>query len=185
MMDSTFHVGSSLVLACALLTVGCGRSGPASPGDSARHGAASSTTRPTQPPVAAPSAGIPPTDKVVGQQLSDRAEVIRQGGRLEVKLNFSGQPMTDGDLAAVPLNDAVTEIDLSRTLVTDEGLVHLKRAQNLTSINLDDTKVTDKGLEHLHELPKLQWVELMGNPQISVEAYDKLQKILQPRRPNP
>ena len=129
-------------------------------------------------------AGVPATEAALQEASSQRDDVTQQGGRMEVKLDFSQQPLTDEGIAKLPLNDAVTELDLSGTQITDEGLVHLQRARNLTKLTLANTKVTDAGLEHLKELPNLQWVDLMGMSQISIEAQQKLEEVLRPRRPN-
>lgn len=164
-----------LLLVWASTLIGCGGGNQGKQANGPQPAATANSQR----------AGIPATDAAIVQQQAKQAEVVQQGGQLEVKLNYAGKPVTDADLAKVPLNDAVTEIDLSNTQITDDGLVHLKQAKNLTGINLDNTKITDKGLEHLKELPNLQWVELMGNPQISTEAYDALLQVLLPRRPTP
>jgi len=52
-------------------------------------------------------------------------------------------------------------LDLRGTLVTDAGLVHLKKAQNLESLALGDG-ITDAGIAHLSGLTTLRWLSLTG-----------------------
>ena len=52
------------------------------------------------------------------------------------------------------------ELNLSRTQITDAGLVHLKGLTNLQTLILTNTKVTDEGLVHLKELTSLQNITL-------------------------
>lgn len=56
----------------------------------------------------------------------------------------------------------VTEVDLSRTKVTDEGLKHIGKLARLTHLNLNRTGITDAGIKHLANLPALEWVNLYG-----------------------
>ena len=52
-------------------------------------------------------------------------------------------------------------LDLRGTLVTDAGLVHLKKAKDLESLALSDG-ITDAGITHLSGLTTLRWLSLTG-----------------------
>ena len=58
---------------------------------------------------------------------------------------------------------------LSRTLVTNDGLAHLKELRQLEWLDLSFTRVTDRGLESLGNLPNLRRLDLQGS-QISGES---------------
>jgi Leucine-rich repeat (LRR) protein len=58
-----------------------------------------------------------------------------------------------------PLSN-LTELNLSDTEISDDGLVHLQNLKNLTRLMLNKTKVGDKGLEYLKTLTNLQLLNL-------------------------
>lgn len=80
------------------------------------------------------------------------------GGR-EVLLEGYRGPVTDQMLAALPLEE-LTELDLSGSAVTDQGLAVLRRATQLERISLAGTRITDQGVEHLRACERLQRVDL-------------------------
>jgi S1-C subfamily serine protease len=57
-------------------------------------------------------------------------------------------------------NRPVISVDLNRTKVTDEELLHLKTLTSLQTLSLTGTKVTDSGLVHLKGLTSLQMLGL-------------------------
>ena len=62
--------------------------------------------------------------------------------------------------------DAVVEVGLNGTDVTDAGLVNLKGMTNLKALGLSDTGVTNAGLVHLKDLTNLKALFLI-NTQIT------------------
>ena len=56
----------------------------------------------------------------------------------------------------------LSELDLSDTSVTDEGIKHLKALTKLKKLWLDNTGVTEQGLENLRSLGQLTKVSLIG-----------------------
>lgn len=72
---------------------------------------------------------------------------------------------------------SVVYVNLTGTLITDAGLVHLKEMPNLQELNLDGTKVTDAGLVHLNGLTKLTYLYL-DDTQITDAGAADLQKTL-------
>ncbi|HEY9682625.1 MAG TPA: hypothetical protein V6C86_13685 [Oculatellaceae cyanobacterium] len=77
-------------------------------------------------------------------------------------LDFSGVPVTDGDLDNIGHLSGVREIDLSDTSVSDVGIKSLAGLKNLKKLWLDNTRVTDKGLEELLNNKELAKVSLIG-----------------------
>ena len=75
------------------------------------------------------------------------------------------------------LNRPVVSVDLNRTKVTDEELLHLKALTKLEYLNLDGTKVTDSGLVHLKGLTNLQTLNL-DFTKVTDEGVKKLQTAL-------
>ena len=59
-------------------------------------------------------------------------------------------------------NKPVIEVDLSRTKVTDKGLIQLSELFQLQSLNLSSTKITDDGLGYLTGLTRLQTLNLFN-----------------------
>ena len=79
-------------------------------------------------------------------------------------LCLSGTPITNENLAEhVDYSDLIV-LDLSRTSVTDAGMVCLEQAIQLEWLNLDGTRVTDAGIHHLFPLVNLRWVSLRDTP---------------------
>ncbi len=68
----------------------------------------------------------------------------------------------DVDLEQVETLTALSGLSLSRTQVTDEGLVHLKGLTKLESLGLWDTQITDAGLAHLKGLAGLETLSLIN-----------------------
>jgi len=71
----------------------------------------------------------------------------------------------------------VVEVNLMRTQITDEGLVHLKALTGLQSLSLSGNKITDAGLVHLKGLTKLQVLGLRGT-QVTDQGVADLKKAL-------
>ena len=65
------------------------------------------------------------------------------------ELHLHRTPVTGAGLENLP---ALTLLDLSDTLVNDDGLAHIKGLPNLSVLALTNAKITDAGLEHLQGL---------------------------------
>jgi Leucine-rich repeat (LRR) protein len=70
----------------------------------------------------------------------------------------------------------VTELDLSRTEIADEGLTHLEWLPRLRSLSLGE-RVTDAGVQYLERLPQLRTLKL-ARTQITDAGIQRLQKAL-------
>ena len=77
-------------------------------------------------------------------------QAVRAVERLGGKLKFAGQ---DADRA-------VTEVDLSRTLVADADLEQLRPFARLQALNLSGTAITDRGLAVLRDFGSLKKLNL-------------------------
>lgn len=106
---------------------------------------------------------------------------VADPSKVYVELNFDkAAAVRDADLAAIadePAFQAVTNIMLGGTAITDEGLKQLAKAKNLEMIDLSQTQVTDAGLEHLAGHPRLSYLMIDGSS-ISYEAADRLLRTL-------
>jgi len=76
-----------------------------------------------------------------------------------------------------PYLSDVYNVDLSKTTVTDIGLVTLKELDQLLYLDLSETQITDAGLEHLDGLKQLQKLSL-NRTQVTDEGVKKLQQAL-------
>jgi hypothetical protein len=88
----------------------------------------------------------------------------------EVRISLTGPQITDdvlASLAAMPGRRYVTQITLSRSLITDAGVVHLKRFPKLAVIDLSKCPVTDKGVKELRVIPRLRGLSLDGCPNVT------------------
>ncbi len=68
--------------------------------------------------------------------------------------------VTDEALKVLGTFPRLALLDLRQTKVTDAGLQHLSKSTHLRSLNLYGTEVTDAGLKHLHTLKGLRNVYL-------------------------
>ena len=106
---------------------------------------------------------------------SEYAETVAKlGGKVIVRLDFSGSKITDDILADLELADTVHSISLSRTAITDRGVVELNRARNLEYVDLTETQVTDKVVDHLKQLPNVCRVRVTIGSNLSNKSYEEL-----------
>ena len=73
--------------------------------------------------------------------------------------------------------DNVVELNLSRSKITDAGLLHLKGLTSLQTLSLYRTQVTDAGLVHLTGLTSLKSLDLRGTKVTDAGVAD-LQKVV-------
>ena len=90
-------------------------------------------------------------------------EEIRKSMGTRVAIALSYSPLVnDATLERVAKRPTVTELYLSGTHITDDGLKHLSGLIKLEYLNLADTGVTDAGLQHLKGLAALKNLDLTG-----------------------
>jgi len=68
----------------------------------------------------------------------------------------------DKVVALLPLKDQLAQLDLGRTVITDEALKTVAQFPRLAALDLRQTQITDAGLEALTALKNLQTLNLFG-----------------------
>ena len=112
----------------------------------------------------------------------DGVHVYLQGLRNLQTLGLSRTKVTDKGLVHLQGLTKLEKLGLSGTRVTDAGLVHLKGLMNLKELDLSDTNVTAAGLVHIEGLTNLKKLLLSG-PAIAdaglahLEGLTKLEKL--------
>jgi beta-lactamase regulating signal transducer with metallopeptidase domain/thiol-disulfide isomerase/thioredoxin len=56
--------------------------------------------------------------------------------------------------------DSLAVLDVAKTSISDDALVHVARLTGLKALNLEQTKVTDAGIKSLAPLTQLEWLSL-------------------------
>lgn len=70
---------------------------------------------------------------------------------------------TDEDLSKlIPVAEALTNIDLGATSISDSGMAYIAEMKNLQVLKLSETAITDEAIPTLAELQKLQSLNLYG-----------------------
>jgi internalin A len=78
-------------------------------------------------------------------------------------VNLRGSWVTDTDLRKLVAFPALTNLDLSLTHITDEGMAELKNLRNVTDLNLYYSEyVTDQGVAAIKDWKKLKRLNLHG-----------------------
>ncbi len=70
----------------------------------------------------------------------------------------------------------ISELDLSRTSITDAALEHIGSFARITKLNLANTQVGDAGIAKLVDLKNLDWLNLYGT-QVSDAGLPEIAKI--------
>jgi hypothetical protein len=76
------------------------------------------------------------------------------------ELKFTGQPVSDENLAALSTFRHLNKLQLDKTAITDKGLESLQKFPTLESLNLYGTEVTDGGVRNLTSCKSLKRVYL-------------------------
>ncbi len=92
-------------------------------------------------------------------------------------LVLSRTQVSDEGLLHLKKLTSLSGLYISGTQITDAGLVHLKELNKLEELDLSDTQVTDDGLIHLKELTNLAVLTLSGT-QVTDDGVEKLQQAL-------
>ena len=74
-------------------------------------------------------------------------------------------------LASLPNLESAT---FDGTNLDDAGLEHVSHAKALASLSLQETSITNAGIAHLARLPKLSYLRLKDNPQLTNECVPHL-----------
>jgi hypothetical protein len=77
---------------------------------------------------------------------------------------------TDADLGDLCELRGLSNLDLRRTQITDQGLRTVSGLRTLTGLRLFGTVVTDEGLRHLESSSNLEWLDLRLCPTSPTKA---------------
>jgi endonuclease YncB( thermonuclease family) len=89
--------------------------------------------------------------------------VVKGMTRLQ-RLGLSGVPICDKDLLELNVLSDLRDLNLRATLVTDNGLAHLRAFRALRHLSLMSTKISDAGLERLKVVADLEDLDLDRTP---------------------
>ncbi|MEM8952523.1 MAG: c-type cytochrome domain-containing protein [Verrucomicrobiota bacterium] len=100
-------------------------------------------------------------------KLNEAGYAVRAISQEDTALEFNAVNVADefGDDALamfVPLGGQVAELNLARTMVTDEGAKSLAKLTGLKKLHLEGTAITDAGLAQLTGLESLEWLNVYG-----------------------
>jgi hypothetical protein len=98
------------------------------------------------------------------------------------ELQLSNTKITDATLKMIKNHKDMEGLVLDGTLITDDGLVHLKGMTKLKILSLNGTKITDKGLDHLKDLKDIEEFGIGGTAVTDkglevVQGFTKLQAL--------
>ncbi len=82
---------------------------------------------------------------------------------LRVEFISRASNITDSELSRLtPIRNNVTQLDLSKTKITDKGLRNVAGYRHLTHLNLRNTQVGDAGLAFLRNMENLWYLNLLN-----------------------
>ena len=84
---------------------------------------------------------------------------VRRYDKTGVAVDLFGTKAGDKDVEALKCFDLIG-LTLTKTLVTDDALIHLRDMSRLGDLQLTRTKISDKGLAALKDLRKLEYLSL-------------------------
>ncbi len=98
------------------------------------------------------------------ERLGGRVTSRAAGGEVVSEVNLTATAFTDDGLAKTKGLPNVRLLALEITRVTDAGLVHVAELKGLEVLDLCGTRITGAGLVHLKELSNLQILLLRNTP---------------------
>jgi len=108
----------------------------------------------------------------------DLKEILERGQLTELKkLDLSKTQITDAGLVHLQGLTSLTQLSLDGTAISDAGLVHLKGLTSLTLLGLKETKITDAGLLHLYGLTRLERLHC-SKTEVTMSGVEKLEHVL-------
>jgi len=120
-------------------------------------------------------ANLPPT---VGVNLAVIGETIQTDPKGNViEMDLTAKPVGNGDLAAIGRHLHLQTLWLTKTGVTDAGLVDLRSLRQLRVLGLARTGITDAGLKHLAAIKSLREIWIYPT-KVSEAAVDELKTAL-------
>ncbi|MDP7009767.1 MAG: hypothetical protein QF685_00160 [Verrucomicrobiota bacterium] len=105
------------------------------------------------------------------------AEIKKDNGGDVIEINLTGQPVGNSDLAQIAQHTKLQKLWLSRTGVTDIGLIELQSMKRLRVLGLARTGITDAGLKYLAAIKSLREVYVFPT-KVTDGAVDELKAAL-------
>lgn len=100
-----------------------------------------------------------------------------QGERGSISSITGSDQLTDDDLKVLIDCQSLSNLDLQRSPITDNGMVHIGKIASLTRLNLGYTSVTANGLMHLRSLNNLHSLDLTGTSIVIDDAINHIQTL--------
>ncbi len=78
------------------------------------------------------------------------------------RLDLPSTSVSDADLAHLSNLKSLEWLQFTgkTTIITDEGLAHLRGLVNLQALTIVSSRITSTGLSHLHDMDRLEWLSL-------------------------
>jgi len=102
---------------------------------------------------------------------------LDSNGRV-VELRLENKQLDDAAFENLSKLTALQTLSLYGSAVTDARLEELETIGQLQALGLGATAITDEGLSHLPHLPRLRWLWLSGNRNITWKGVRDLKKAL-------
>jgi uncharacterized membrane protein len=110
-------------------------------------------------------------------------QVSRDDPRLVVSVYSPGTALALDQLAPVlAAGERIVDLDLQDSALEDAELERFGRLAALTRLRVSNNRISDSGIRHLAALPKLESLNLYGNPAVSDAALETLAGIASLRR---
>ncbi|MDA0766356.1 MAG: hypothetical protein O3A92_05990 [Verrucomicrobia bacterium] len=81
----------------------------------------------------------------------------------------------------LPVGNAIVELEIGATSVTDSGVAHLASMPHLQRVKLNETAVTDAALDTISKLPELEYLNLVSTA-VTDEGLKKLEGLSKLRK---
>ncbi len=105
----------------------------------------------------------PRSGKAVEPSFADQAAAVDAGTSDQIRIDHT--TVGDAELSHLSgLEEKLRRINLSKTTITDEGLIAIARCQNLEQLRLASDRLSDDGLKCLGQLQQLRHLHLIGAP---------------------
>jgi hypothetical protein len=114
--------------------------------------------------------------KLEGQTFNNEDLAKLKAIRNLTLLNLSKSSISDAGLVHIGKLDTLLSLNLKKTAITDDGLVHLGSLKKLEDLDLSKTNINGRGLSHLKKLSKLKDLELQ-NTNVDDNCIDDLAAI--------
>lgn len=94
------------------------------------------------------------------------------------RLELSGTMVTDEGVRLLSKSRSLTEVSLDGTEISDEAITHLSKMTQLRQLSVQATRLTDKSVDLLCQMPNLYFLDFKGT-QISRDGKQRLRDNIQ------